>query len=482
MAEIEKRSMAEIINDLPDDERALYFSDFTEQDWANLEFDADFWLRPSQKIPTKGDWYITALVAGRGFGKTRTMTEWVRKFVAENPGCRLAIGGRTSADIRNTMITGDSGILAMSPEDERPVYKMHTSTLEWPNKSQALLLSSESPDAARGPQFHAAILDEFAAWKTTPDSSGATLYDNIIAATRLGEYPKILMATTPKKTRVMRNLIKQAEDPARNTKIIRGSTLENKTLSKAYIDNLTVQYGDSDLARQEIDGEMLEDSEGVVFSSEMLEKAKKVDSIPSGLLKIVAVDPSVARDPKNSTDECGIMVIGTTREADPRRRTAYVLEDASLKASPDVWSKRVADVARKWGIVHVVAEANQGGDLITKAIVTENSVLKVHLVHATKGKLKRVEPIVIAMQQGRVKFADEFLELEDQLLTYDPDLDQYSPDRMDAFAWGCTALLVQQPKGLVFGTLRSDRAVTTTLPNQRMANLNRIRSTRRPRR
>lgn len=408
---------------------------------------------------------------------TRTMAEWCRKFVRENPGCRIAIGGRTSADIRNTMVTGDSGILAVSPPDERPVYKMHTSSLEWPNGSTALLLSSESPDGARGPQFHAALLDEFAAWKTTPDASGATLYDNIVAATRLGEHPKILMATTPKKTIVMRNLIEQAKDPKRNTKIIRGSTLENSSLSAAYIENLKLQYGDSDLAQQEIYGQMLEDAQGVVFTTEMLDKAEDCGIVPKNLLKIIAVDPSVARDAKNR-DDCGIMIVGCTREADPRRRTAYILSDETINASPDVWSKKVADLARDWGIKHVVAESNQGGDLITKAIVTENPALKVHLVHATKGKVKRVEPIVIAMQQGRVKLAGEFLELKDQLMFYDPDLAGYSPDRMDAFAWGCTALLVSQPKGLVFGTLRTDRAASKALPAGRMTSLNRMKSRR----
>lgn len=412
---------------------------------------------------------------------TRTMSEWCRKFVAENPGCRIAIGGRTSADIRNTMITGDSGLLAVTPPDERPVYKMHTSTLEWPNGSTALLLSSESPDQARGPQFHAAILDEFAAWKTTPDASGATLYDNILLATRLGDKPKILMATTPKKTKVMRNLMEQAEDPARNTRIIRGSTLENSSLSASYIENLLLKYGDSDLAKQEIGGLMLDDSEGAVFTQQMIDKAEDCGRIPSGLMKIIAVDPSVAADPKNR-DDCGIMVIGCTREADPRRRTAYVLEDSTINASPDVWSKEVADVAKRWGIKDVVAESNQGGALITSAIIAENNALKVHLVHATKGKVKRVEPIVIAMQQGRVKLAEDFLELKDQLIYYDPEISDYSPDRMDAFAWGCTALLIEQPKGLVFGTLRSDKQLNTTLPTRRMTDVTRTRSTRRPRR
>lgn len=460
------KSIAEEINELPEDERALFFADFTEEDFEALEYDANFWLRPEQKIEGD-DWFITGLIAGRGFGKSRTASEWVRKKAMENPGCRFAVAGRTVADVRNTMVLGESGILNVHPPSERPEYKQHTASIHWPNGSQALLLSSESPDQARGPQFHYAVGDEFAAWKTTVDASGATLYSNIIAATRLGTQPQILLATTPKKTRVMRDLMDRSKDPAQKIKIVTGSTLDNSSLSKSYIQNLILQYGDSDLARQEIDGVMLEDSEGIVFSEAMIEKSRTYGNMPLGLRKIIAVDPSVSKDPKTA-DECGIMVIGATTEQNILQRKAFVIEDASLRAAPDVWAQRVVDMAEKYGITNIVAEANQGGALIEMVLKTKSKMLKVHLVHATKGKLKRVEPIVVAMQQGRVKLVEEFPELEDQLLYYDPDMNDGSPDRMDAFAWGCTALLVDPPKGLHFGGLSvsSGRGRTLLRPNQ----------------
>lgn len=454
-------SLADQINAMSADEQALFFSDFTEEDWAALEYDANFWLRPKQKVPD-GDWFITAIIAGRGFGKSRTASEWVRRKALEKPGCRFAIAGRTVADVRNTMVLGESGVLAVHPEADRPEYKAHTATLHWPNGSQALLLSSESPDGARGPQFDYAVGDEFAAWKTTVDSSGATLFSNIIAATRLGDNPQILLATTPKKTKVMRDLMEQSKDPNRRIKIVSGSTLDNKSLSKSYIQNLLLQYGDSDLARQEIDGMMLEDSEGLVFTTAMIEKARTYGTVPSNLRKIIAVDPSVSGDPKTA-DECGIMVIGVTNESNILQRKAFVIEDGSLRAAPDVWAERIAELAKKYHITNVVAEANQGGALIESVIKTKSAHLKVHLVHATKGKVKRVEPIVVAMQQGRVKLVDEFPELEDQLLFYDPDVSGYSPDRMDAFAWGCTALLVAPPKGLNFGGFHTESAKGRTL-------------------
>lgn len=449
----ENKSMAEIFASLPVEFQNEILSSLSEEEHELLQYDADFWLRPKQMIDGD-DWYITALTAGRGFGKTRTGSEWIRKKVRENPGCRIALAGRTVADVRNVIVQGDSGILAITPPDERPEYKQHTASLHWPNGSHALLLSSESPDQARGPQFHFTLGDEFAAWKHTKDSSGATLYDNLLAATRLGENPQLVLATTPKRTPIMRDLYERAKDPSQKIRMITGSTTENSSLSGTYIENLIRQYGDSDLAKQEIEGVMLEDADGLVFSQELIDRSKNYGDIPSGLFYIIAVDPSVAADPKTA-DECGIMVMACTRESNPFERRVFVIEDASLRASPDVWADRVVELAKKYRVRDIVAESNQGGGLITSIINTRAPQLNVHLVHATKGKIKRVEPVVVAMQQGRVKFTDDFPSLEDQLLFYDPDSSGYSPDRMDAFAWGATALIVAPPKSLVFSTVRA---------------------------
>lgn len=472
--EYPNKSMAEIVGLLSDGDRAILFADFTEEDFARLKYDADFWLRPKQKIPTSGgDWFVTALIAGRGFGKTRTMSEWARKYAKENPGCRIGIAGRTASDVRDILVLGESGILAVSPEDERPEYKQQQASLFWPNGSSAKLLSSEVPDSARGNQFHAVLCDELAAWKTTRDSSGANLYSNIVAATRLGDKPRILVATTPKKSQFMKELMAKAKDPKEKIKLITGSTFENSSLSGFYIDNLKRDYGDTDLAKQELEGLMLEDSEGIVFTDEMFNAARENSNPPAGLVKIIAIDPTVAQNPEHA-DECGIMVIGATRHVDPRERTAYLLEDVSLKAPPERWAQVVADTARRHGIVHVVAERNQGGDLIRSVIQAKNERLKVHTVWAAKGKVKRVEPVAIAMQQGRIKLSGEFPELEDQLSFYDPEMSGYSPDRMDAFAWGMTALLVDQPPTLHFGTIKAknlNKKLPTTMKDSRQNRL-----------
>lgn len=387
---------------------------------------------------------------------TLAMSQWVRKMAIEHPGCRIGIAARTTADVRNTVVTGESGILAVHPDHERPEYKPSTTSLHWPNGSSALLLSSESPDSARGPQFHYAVGDEFAAWKTTVDSSGATLYSNLLAATRLGENPQILLATTPKRTAVMRDLMERAKNPAERIQIVRGSTFENTSLSKAYLESLVRQYGNSDLAKQELEGQMIEDSEGIVFTTEMIERAEKGPFPTQFPLRIIAVDPSVSGDAA-TRDECGIVAIGSTVERDLTRRKAYVLQDYSLNASPDVWARQVAEAARIHRTKFVVVEKNQGGQLLQMAINAEDPTLKVFLVSAKKGKMLRAEPVVIAMQQGRVLLTDFFPELRDQMLFYDPDGSD-SPDRLDAMVWGIISCLITPPDGLAPGGLKATSA------------------------
>lgn len=459
------KSLAEEISDLTLEEQAEIFKDYTPEMYEKLKYDANFWLRPEQKVPD-GPWFITALVAGRGFGKTLTASQWIRRKALENPGCRIAIAARTVADVRNTMILGESGVLAVHAPHEMPEYKPSTTSLHWPEvngkQSTALLLSSESPDGARGPQFHYAVGDEFAAWKTNVDSSGATLFSNLIAATRLGENPQMLLATTPKRTAAMKKIMDDAKDPVKRIKIITGSTFDNRSLSKNYIDNLVSQYGNSDLAKQELDGMMLEDAEGLVFTQEMMNKALDNTGVtPRMPLIFIAVDPSVSEMP---TDECGIMVMGVTQENDLTKRTVYVLEDCSIKAGPDVWSKVVVDAAKRWGTKFVVYEKNQGGALVSMALTAHDPALKTFPVVATKGKQTRAEPVVVAMQQGRVRFNGLMAELEQQCLFFDPETSRFSPDRMDAMVWGVYAAILSPPPGLRAGRYQATSAAHRKLP------------------
>lgn len=394
---------------------------------------------------------------------TFSSSQWIRKKAMENPGTRIAIGGRTVGDVRRINVFGDSGILAVHPEDERPEYKSNQATLYWPNGSIAELHSSEAPDAARGPQYHYTLKEELAAWKNDVDSSGATLSSNLDMATRLGDNPQTFIATTPKRTKFMRDLIDAAKDPKERIKLIHAKTTDNTMLSKSYIDSMLRQYGDSELAKQELEGQMLDDADGLVFTQEMIHKAHKALKLPSYPLRIIAVDPSVSASSDNA-DECGIMAMGATSEPDLTRRRAIVYEDYSITAPPDVWAQVVVEAAQKYNTKFVVVEKNQGGDLLRSVIQAKDPTLQIFLVTATKGKLKRAEPVVVLMQQQRILFDDYTPVLDDQLLFYDPS-SRNSPDRMDAFVWGATALLIDPPKGLYVphvGILNTSRRKLST--------------------
>lgn len=438
------KSKAELIADLSPEDREAIFGGLTDPELLVLQYDPDFWLRPEQMIPD-GDWFITAVVSGRGWGKTRCASEWIRRKALENPGCRIAIAGKTASDVRETMVEGESGVLAVHHPDEMPEYKPSIRRIEWSNGSQASLIAAESPDQARGPQYHYAVGDEFAAWKEARDTSGATLFSNMIAATRLGDRPQILLTTTPKRTATMKKIMDDSKDPAKKTFLIRGTTFDNKTLSANYIDTVVGQYGNTDLARQELDGEMLTDAEGLVFTEAMIEGSRMYSHNPPRLpLRIVAVDPTVAAEPR---DECGIVVVGATAARNKFDRKAVVLEDASLKAAPTVWAARVVEMCVKWNTKFVVIEKNQGQDLLKNVIHQIDPTLQIFLVNAAKSKKIRAEPVVMAMQQKRVKLWNSFPELEDQMLFFDPSVAE-SPDRMDAYVWGVTALLIDPPAGL----------------------------------
>lgn len=456
-------SKADLIAALTDEERAEVFAALTAEELDYLQYDGSFWLRPEQQIDDKIS-HIIALVAGRGFGKTFTTSHWVKQKALEFPECRIALAGRTAADVRDVIVEGPSGILAVHHPDQRPIYKPSIRRIEWANGSQASLLAAESPDQARGPGYHFAVGDEFAAWKMITDDGGATLFSNLIAATRLGKNPQILLATTPKRTAAMKKIMDDSKDPSKKTRIIRGSTFDNTTLSKEYIENFVAQYGDSDLAKQELYGQMLDDAKGLVFDKDMIETNRIYTADPPNLpLRVVAVDPTVAAEPR---DECGIIVIGATINREPSKRRAIVLDDASIKAGPDVWAQRVVDTAHKWNTKFILIEKNQGHELLRMAVNAIDPSLQIFLVYAAKGKVLRAEPVVIAMNQGRVKFWDVFPELEDQMQFYDPANSKYSPDRLDAFVWGIIGTIINPPEGLYtarFSTYRPTGKIPTSI-------------------
>lgn len=290
--------------------------------------------------------------------------------------------------------------------------------------------------------------DEVAAWRQTPDAAGMTAFDNLRVGTRLGANPRIMLTTTPKRVPLIYTLMAEAEKTGKVV-ISRGSTMDNAgNLSSAYLDTVLGVYEGTSLARQELYGEMIDAITGALWTLEGISAARE-KTMPSYVpLRVVAVDPSVAENPK---DACGIVVVGSSAEGDLYKRNAWVLEDATLHGSPEVWANRVVAMARKWGCP-VVAEVNQGGALVRMAINAIDPTIKVYDVHSYHGKKLRAEPAVLAYEQGRVHHVGYLAELEDQMSTWIPG-EGKSPDRVDALVHGLTALLIKPPKGFAGGKL-----------------------------
>lgn len=453
------KSLAETIAMLPVDEQREILQGF---DPDTLQWDWTFWGRPEQQAPPGDDWNLWLLLAGRGFGKTRTAAEWVREQAKyTNTGQRrFALVARTAADVRDVIVEGESGIINVSPPSERPHYEPSKRRLTWPNGNMATLFTADEPDSLRGPQFTHAWGDEVAAWRQTPDAAGMTAFDNLRVGTRLGLKPKILVTTTPKRVPLLYALIAESQKKPGEVIVTKGSTMDNRgNLSDAYMTAIMGVYEGTRLAQQELYGEMLSDVEGALWVPELIDRGRE-SQLPMGTpLRVIAVDPSVAENPR---DECGIIVCASTGERDLYKRNAWVLEDATVHGSPDVWANKVVQMARKWGCP-VVAEVNQGGALVRNAINTIDPSIKVYEVHSKYGKALRAEPITLAYEQNRVHHVNYLAELESQMISWIPG-EGKSPDRVDALVHGLTALLIKPPQGFLGGKITAKSMASRKLP------------------
>lgn len=351
--------------------------------------------------------------------------------------------------------THNSGIINVTPPSERPHYMPSIRRLTWPNGNTALLLSADEPDSLRGPQAHYAWGDEVAAWRQPSREGELSAWDNLRIATRLGNHPQILATTTPKRVKLLFELL---EEKKKNNKIwvTRGSTYENAgNLASAYLDAITGVYGGTNLAKQELNGDMLDAVEGALWDDEMIGDARTYDLPPYTPLRIIGVDPTVAEEPG---DLCGIVVVSATNEHDMYRRQAWVLEDASLQSAPEGWAQEVVNMHKKWG-APVVAEVNQGGALVKNAIHQIDPTIPVYMVHSKVGKKLRAEPVVLAYQQGRIHHVGKnFADLETEMVTWEPGNTRKSPDRVDALVHALTALLIESPKGFGGSPIRAKSA------------------------
>jgi phage terminase large subunit-like protein len=446
------KSIMEQIALLPEEERNIVLAGM---DPDELIWDWSVWGRPEQQAPAGMDWAVWLYMAGRGAGKTRTAAEWIREKAKDSSHgkLRFLLVARTAADVREVLVEGESGILSVSPPDEMPLYEPSKRRLTWPNGNQAFCTSADEPDSLRGVQAHYSWGDEVAAWRQTPDGAGMTAWDNLRVATRLSTgsdmQPQIIATTTPKRVPILYALLEEQKKNPERVKITRGSTLDNSgNLSGAYLDAITGVYEGTRLAAQELYGEMLDAIDGALWTEELIEDNREWMLPLRAPLRVIGVDPSVAENPR---DECGIVVCASTTEHDLYKRQSWVLEDASVHGSPDLWANQVVKMARKWGCP-VVAEVNQGGALVANAIHTIDPTIKVLEVHSKVGKQLRAEPITLAYEQGRVHHIDRLVDLEEQMTTWVPG-DSKSPDRVDALVHALTALLIKPPAGFTGGKI-----------------------------
>lgn len=406
----------------------------TERQKASLRWNWRFWAREEQLEP-EGDWLVWLMLAGRGFGKTRTLSELVRGWACGTTPLgsgrygRIALIAETAADARDVIVEGESGLLAVHPRDHRPTYEPSKRRLTWPNGAQATLYNATEPDQLRGPQHDAAACDELAKWRY----ADAT-WDNLMLGLRLGQAPRCVVATTPRPIALLRRLIADKQ-----TIVTKGRTADNAVnLAAPFLKTVTERYGGTRLGRQELEGEMLDDMPGALWKRAWLDEGRR--SKPETLERVVvAIDPAATSS--EGSDETGIVVCAVAVDADKVRR-GYVLEDVSVRGTPDEWGRAAVAAYDRWDADRIVAEANNGGEMIEHVLRTVRPGLPIELVHASRGKAVRAEPIAALFEQGRVHLCGSFPQLEDQMCTFTPWLDRKdgSPDRVDALVWALSAL------------------------------------------
>ncbi|MBY6161015.1 terminase family protein [Mameliella alba] len=401
----------------------------------------EFWAHPHQ-LPPEGDWRTWVILGGRGAGKTRAGSEWVRAQV-EGPKpldrgrCRrIALIGETYDQAREVMIQGDSGIMACTPPDRKPRFIQSRRTLIWPNGAEATIFSAQDPEALRGPQFDGAWADELAKWKKARD-----VWDMLQFGLRLGSSPRVCVTTTPRNVDVLKELLELSSTVSTHAK-----TEANRAhLAASFLEEVRARYAGQSLGLQELDGILLDQVDGALWTREILDGAR-AGRLPDLDRIVVAVDPPAGSGPR--ADACGIVVAGIVEAEDPRDRRAYVLEDASVQGlSPTGWAEAAIDAARRWEADRIVGEVNQGGDMVETTLRQIDPYVAFKAVHATRGKSVRAEPVAALYEQGRVKHARGLDEVEAQmcLMTSQGFEGAGSPDRVDALVWALTELMLDRP-------------------------------------
>ena len=381
--------------------------------------------RPAQ-LPPEGDWSVWLILAGRGFGKTRAGAEWITARARACPGCRIALIGATAHDAQSVMLEGESGLLAVSGDSFRPEWQAGKRRLLWPNGAMATLFSAVEPNQLRGPQFHFGWCDEIAAWQRPQ-----AVWDNLRMGLRLGAFPQVVVTTTPRPLAFLQELTAAA-----GVVTTRGSTYDNSAnLPERYLADLTSGYAGTALGRQELMGEILEAREGALWGRDGLDRCR-VSEAPALSRVVIGVDPPAG------PGGCGIVVVGLGEDG-----IGYVLADASMEdARPESWAAAVAAAHARYGAGLVVAEVNNGGEMVLAVLKATGWPLAIKDVRASRGKAARAEPVAALYATGRVRHVGMFAALEDQMCGLvlgggyvGPGT---SPDRADALVWALTELML----------------------------------------
>lgn len=432
------KSGADWIACAPPETQTAFLEGMDEAVLLALPYLFEFWALPHQLAP-EGDWRSWVIMGGRGSGKTRAGAEWVRLQVEgarpldEGRARRVALVGETIDEAREVMVFGESGILACSPPDRRPNWEATRRRLVWPNGAVAQVFSAHDPDSLRGPQFDAAWSDELAKWKRAEET-----WDMLQFGLRLGGDPQQCVTTTPRNVPVLKAIL---SNPM--TVVTHAPTEANRAnLAASFLEAVRTRYSGTRLGRQELDGILLEEAESALWTLARLE-ALRVDAAPELDRIVVAVDPPVSSHA--GSDECGIVVAGVRMQGPPQSWSAYVLEDVSVAgAAPTAWAKIALAAMERHSADRMVAEVNQGGDLVETMIRQLDAMVPFRAVRATRGKIARAEPVAALYEQGRVRHLRGVQVLEEQMchMTAHGYEGRGSPDRVDALVWAINDLMI----------------------------------------
>lgn len=446
---------------LPDPDRMAVLADFSEEQLHELVYDWELWARPNQLLPP-GDWSTWLILAGRGYGKTRTGAETVRKWMcgptpmAAGSYRRVALVAETAADARDVVIEGESGLLAAHPKEFRPIYEPSKRRLTWPNGATGHIYNATEPDQLRGPQHDCFWGDELAKWAYARDA-----WDQLQFGLRLGKNPRGVVTTTPRPIPVLLEII---ADPT--SVITKGSTMENKAnLAKKFIDKIHKRYAGTRLGRQELEAEVLTDLPGALWVRTYFDPPDgskdrgrvMASDLPEMERIVVAVDPSGTAGASDDGDSIGIIVAGIDHDGH-----GYVLADRSVKDGPAGWGRAAVQAYHHWGADRIIGEANYGGAMVESTIRAVDPNVSYRAVNASRGKALRAEPVAALYEQGRISHVigadprDEdgigLTALEDQLCQFGPAgyIGEGSPDRADALVWAFTELMLKGEQGYRF--------------------------------